>query len=291
MKSKMNYKSKRNLIIGLIAAVIVIAAIVGTVAYIKGNTSSQAAMEENNIENSQISNNIDKNTVTDNGGGTGPVVTPADNGNEGSTTEQQGNNDNANNTPANVNTNNDNNTTTNTNNAGGNNGTQTGKTNTPSKEYVQKTIIPNGGEERLVSEDEKMSWRPITVSAKTATADINVVKPQIESHKLAFINDDDINDEPIHSTVQRNDIITYVIQVVNHSEIEAKGVNIYDTLPIGTELIEGSISDNGTIKNGRISWRIDIPAKNEEEPIRVSFKVRVIVSLSLQFAKVQISSP
>ena len=55
----MNYKSKRNLIIGLIAAVIVIAAIVGTVAYIKGNTSSQAAMEENNIENSQISNNID----------------------------------------------------------------------------------------------------------------------------------------------------------------------------------------------------------------------------------------
>ena len=277
MKSKMNYKSKRNLIIGLIAAVIVIAAIVGTVAYIKGNTSSQAAMEENNIENSQISNNIDKNTVTDNGGGTGPVVTPADNGNEGSTTEQQGNNDNANNTPANVNTNNDNNTTTNTNNAGGNNGTQTGKTNTPSKEYVQKTIIPNGGEERLVSEDEKMSWRPITVSAKTATADINVVKPQIESHKLAFINDDDINDEPIHSTVQRNDIITYVIQVVNHSEIEAKGVNIYDTLPIGTELIEGSISDNGTIKNGRISWRIDIPAKNEEEPIRVSFKVRVLL--------------
>ena len=282
MKAKVNYKKRRNIIIGLIAAVVAVIAIGGSVAFIKGNRSASATMEENNISenanaNANANSTENNENQTDNVSNNAESTTSIENGEINNNTNNQNgtdgvrNNSRATSLSQNSGDAQRNNTQSRANSASTNN------SNVPNREYIQTTIIPNGGEERLVSEDEKIGWRPITVSAKTAVAEIDLVEPNIESHKLSYINDDSTNDEPIHSTVQKNDTITYVIQVVNHGDVEAKGINIYDSIPTGTELVEGSISDDGTIANGRISWKKDIPANNEETPVKVSFKVKVLL--------------
>ena len=276
MKAKLDYKKRKSIIIGLITTIIAIIAISGSVAFIKGNRNASAKMNENNITENTITSSTENNgnqddTINNN------VESAISNENTNDNTENQSgateieNSSNTTNLVQNNGSRQQNNTQSTT------NSSRTNDSNSPSREYTQTTIIPNGGEERLVSEEEKIGWRPITVSAKTAVAEIDLVELNIESHKLSYINNDSINDEPIHSTVQKNDIITYVIQVINHGEVEAKGVNIYDSIPEGTELVEGSISDNGTITNGRISWKMDVPANNEKEPVKVSFKVKVLL--------------
>ena len=68
MKARINYRSKRTIIIISIAVVLLIAAIAGTVAFVKGNRDSAAAMTDNNPGTSQndgtnagLPNNGDQN--------------------------------------------------------------------------------------------------------------------------------------------------------------------------------------------------------------------------------------
>ena len=68
LKARINYRSKRTIIIISIAVVLLIAAIAGTVAFVKGNRDSAAAMTDNNPGTSQndgtnagLPNNGDQN--------------------------------------------------------------------------------------------------------------------------------------------------------------------------------------------------------------------------------------
>lgn len=48
LKARINYRSKRTIIIISIAVVLLIAAIAGTVAFVKGNRDASAAMTDDN---------------------------------------------------------------------------------------------------------------------------------------------------------------------------------------------------------------------------------------------------
>lgn len=265
MKAKFNYKSKKTIIIIAIAAILLVAAIVGTVAFIKGNQESAAAM----TGNEEISTPADNDN---NGGLTGsdtqnsgdeqenPQI-PTVGDEDSQTTVEDGN------ATANENGGNADNTT---NNGTANNaGTTTGTTasTVPNQEYTQTTtqITEQPWETTLIG------WTPITVSASTVNLGIN--KAELQKIKLVYVGNDSLDKAPVTTVAQKGDELTYVIKVINASEIDAKNIKIYDSIPEGTEYVENSISDNGTIENGDLSWKIDI-AKGETKT--VSFKVTVV---------------
>lgn len=175
MKAKFNYKSKRTLIIVAIALVLLIAAIIGTVTFIKGNREAEAAMtsdgENTSIGIDSVENNGSSNTGIDNGN-SGEQVVPNIDANNGTInagdSEDVDNNTNAPTTS----------TTTGTTNA-----------NVPNQEYVQETIIQ--GEDKLVEQTTDMGWEPIGVSAISAATKLGINKATLENTKLAFINIDE----------------------------------------------------------------------------------------------------
>jgi len=73
--------------------------------------------------------------------------------------------------------------------------------------------------------------------------------------------------------VNGGDVVTYYVTVTNDGNAEAKDVKVTDTVPEGLNLVDGSISDKGTVKNGVITWKLGNLAKGEKRP--VSFKVNV----------------
>ncbi|WP_276935959.1 Spy0128 family protein [Faecalibaculum rodentium] len=73
--------------------------------------------------------------------------------------------------------------------------------------------------------------------------------------------------------VNGKDIVTYYVTVTNDGNVEAKDVKVTDTVPEGLTLVDGSISDKGTVKNGVITWKLGNLAKGEKRT--VSFKVNV----------------
>ena len=73
--------------------------------------------------------------------------------------------------------------------------------------------------------------------------------------------------------VNGGDIVTYYVTVTNDGNGEAKDVKVTDTVPEGLTLVEDSISDKGTVKNGLITWKLGTLAKGEKRT--VSFKVNV----------------
>lgn len=265
MKAKINYKSKKTIIIIAIAAILLVAAIVGTVAFIKGNQEAAAAM----TGDEEISTPVDNEN---NGGLTGSdtqnsgdeqenpqIPTVGDENNQ--TTVEDGN------AIANENGGNADNTT---NNGTANNaGTTTGTTasTVPNQEYTQTTtqITEQPWETTLIG------WTPITVSASTVNLGIN--KAELQKIKLVYVGNDSLDKAPVTTVAQKGDELTYVIKVINASEIDANNIKIYDSIPEGTEYVEDSISDNGTIEDGDLSWKIDI-AKGETKT--VSFKVTVL---------------
>ena len=54
LKAKLNYKSRKNIIIIAIAAILLLVAIAGTVAFIKSNSDASAAMTENEEINNDL---------------------------------------------------------------------------------------------------------------------------------------------------------------------------------------------------------------------------------------------
>ncbi|WP_289683542.1 Spy0128 family protein [Faecalibaculum rodentium] len=73
--------------------------------------------------------------------------------------------------------------------------------------------------------------------------------------------------------VNGGDVVTYYVTVTNDGNAEAKDVKVTDTVPEGLTLVDGSISDKGTVKNGVITWKLGNLAKGEKRT--VSFKVNV----------------
>ena len=277
MKAKINYRSKKTIIIISVAVVLLIAAIVGTVAFVKGNQDAAAAMTDDGTSTSQndganagLPNNGDQNNGDDqnNNGTTLPEVgdntNPADsnnNGNNGSTTNggtTGTNGANGSNTGANAGTTTGTTTT-------GNNGA-----NVPNQDYTQTTVIP-GRDNVLVEQNTEIGWSPISVAAYTAVSKLKVHKPDLDLQKYAYLDGDSLEELPVNTAVQKGETINYVIKITNRGNEDANGIRTIDSIPEGTEL--ASISEGGALNNdGKIVWKNDIKAG---ETVAVSFKVKV----------------
>ena len=271
MKAKINYKSRKTIIIIAIAVILVIAAIAGTVAFIKGNNNAAAAMpedEQTTIGDAQNNNGGDANQSDGN-----PSENPSDNpqtelpavdannngtttaGNDGTTGTTNGG------------------TTTNGNGTGTTTGTTTGTAGTgatvPNQDYTQTTtvITENPWETKTIG------WSPLSISAYTAAANLGINKPELSTEKLAYVQGDSLTEAPVHTAIQKGEVITYVIKVTNKGNLDATSIRTIDTVPEGTELVEGSITANGTESNGKITWKTDIKAG---KPVELSFQVKVV---------------
>lgn len=259
MKARINYKSKKTIIIIAIAVVLLIAAITGTVAYIKGNNNAAAAME--NTEVTEPANN--GNDSNNNGGVENPNTPNTDNpeqipiidDNQNPTTPAQ-NGD----------------TTTNpgtTTNQGTTTGTTTGNAGTtvPDTEYTQTTVVENPWK------TEDITWAPISLQAITETAGLNINTPDLEVTKTAYVGNQEITAEPTNTVVQPGQEITYVIRIKNTGNLPTSTIRTIDAIPEGTELVEETISEGGELVNGKITWKNVIAAG---ETVELSFKVKVI---------------
>ena len=266
MKARINYKSRKTIIITCVIAVLLIAAVTGTVAFIKGNNNAAAAMPDDNEQvnlNNGNSNNGDTPQENDNQNN-GENVEPNLNGDQNNGTTNNG-------------ANNSNATNQNTNNGTTTAGTTTGTTttgnngaNVPNQDYTQTTVIP-GRDNVLVEQNTKIGWSPISVAAYIATANLNIHKPNLELQKYAYLDGDSLEELPINTAVQKGETITYVIKITNKGNEDANGIRTIDSIPEGTEL--ASISEGGELNNdGKIVWKNDIKAG---ETVTVSFKVVV----------------
>ena len=287
MKEKINYKSKRALIIGAICVALFATVAAGTAFYLKGNKDTKATAENDIMSNSSVDTNTNNSKEDKNKGENENTNTSNDNNENTENKENKENKEDKDETSNNDNeddttdSNNKNNGSTNTTNNTNNTNTETSdnsssSTNLPSKKYIQtgETI------ERKVSDEFLVSWIPIEVKAITERLN----KPVLEISKKSYINNEKEEDTEIHSAVINKDYITYKIIVKNTSEVDAKNVYIYDSIPKGTQLIE--IYDDGTENNNKITWIKDVKAGEE---INVSFKVRVILDIKEELEDIEIT--
>ena len=295
MKAKLDFKSKRTIIITAIIAALAIGAGVGGYFYAKGNNQAGAT---NAVDGSQVteqastdtpSNNNPENAETDANNGNGADETTA------TTNGTTGNNTNGNNgngtTGNNTNGNNGNGAT-------GNNGattnarTNTGRTANGTGNATNDATTPTNADdtdatttyedvtETIVVENpwesHNVNWTPEKLN--TSIPEVNVNKPQLESTKTAYVQGEEITNKPVNTAIQKGGEITYVINIKNTGDIDASKVMVYDNVPAGTELVE---NEEGTIENikdndgndiQRIVWEKDVKAGEE---VSVSFKVKV----------------
>lgn len=66
--------------------------------------------------------------------------------------------------------------------------------------------------------------------------------------------------------------IVYTISVKNTSEFKSDGTTmpVYDDIPQGLNVLQNTISDNGTYKDGTITWNIKIPSGGETKSVQAS---------------------
>ena len=289
MKARINYKSKKTIIIISVALVLLIIAITGTVAFVKGNRNASAAVnvdsssssqngENNNGTNAGLQNNGDQNngeTVNDeenllNAGNNANPEETENNLNSANTGNNGDNSSNTNGGTTGATTGNGSTNGTSNRNNGSSTTITTGGANVPNQDYTQTTVIP-GRENVLVEQNTEIGWSPISVAAYTAASRLKVHKPDLELQKYAYLDGDSLEELPVNTAVQKGETITYVIKITNKGNEDAKNIRTIDEIPEGTELV--SISEGGALNNeGKIAWKNDIKAG---ETVTVSFKAKV----------------
>ena len=269
MKEKINYKSKRAIIIGITCVALFALVAIGTVLYIKGNNDTKATSNNESSSNIAIDDSSNSNTESN----SKSEGKNSDNKNEktDANTTIDENGENQSNNVNNDNTENGNKANNNEENSDEITGTnsRTGTTTVlDDSDGSASTTYTQTGEtvERKISDEFLVSWTPIAVNA--ITEQIN--KPELEIKKKSFINNEKEEDTDIHTAVVAKDYITYKISVKNNSDVDAKNIHIYDNVPKGTKFIE--IYDEGTEKDGKLTWIKDIKSKEE---VIVSFRVQV----------------
>ena len=282
MKARINYRSKRTIIIISIAVVLLIAAIAGTVAFVKGNKDAAAAMPDDNHGTSQndgtnagLPNNGDQNDGSDQNNDGTTLPTDGDNTNPADSNNNDNNGSTTNDGTTGTNGANGSTTgTTNGANTGANAGTTTGTTtagnngaNVPNQDYAQTTTVITENP----WEKKEIGWSPISVAAYTAASKLKVHKPDLDLKKYAYLDGDSLEELPVNTAAQKGETITYVIKITNKGNEDTNGIRTIDSIPEGTEL--ASISEGGALNNdGKIVWKNDIKAG---ETVTVSFKVVV----------------
>ena len=282
MKARINYRSKRTIIIISIAVVLLIAAIAGTVAFVKGNEDAAAAMTDDNHGTSQndgtnagLPNNGDQNDGSDQNNDGTTLPTDGDNTNPADSNNNDNNGSTTNDGTTGTNGANGSTTgTTNGANTGANAGTTTGTTtagnngaNVPNQDYTQTTTVITENP----WEKKEIGWSPISVAAYTAASKLKVHKPDLDLQKYAYLDGDSLEELPVNTAAQKGETITYVIKITNKGNEDTNGIRTIDSIPEGTEL--ASISEGGALNNdGKIVWKNDIKAG---KTVTVSFKVVV----------------
>ena len=282
MKARINYRSKRTIIIISIAVVLLIAAIAGTVAFVKGNKDAAAAMtddkhgtSQNDGTNAGLPNNGDQNDGSDQNNDGTTLPTDGDNTNPADSNNNDNNGSTTNDGTTGTNGANGSTTgTTNGANTGANAGTTTGTTtagnngaNVPNQDYAQTTTVITENP----WEKKEIGWSPISVAAYTAASKLKVHKPDLDLQKYAYLDGDSLEELPVNTAAQKGETITYVIKITNKGNEDTNGIRTIDSIPEGTEL--ASISEGGALNNdGKIVWKNDIKAG---ETVTVSFKVVV----------------
>ena len=283
MKARINYKSKKTIIIIAIAVVLLIAAITGTVAYIKGNNNVAAAME--NTEVTEPANN--GNDSNNNGGVENPNTPNTDNpeqipiidDNQNPTTPAQ-NGD----------------TTTNpgtTTNQGTTTGTTTGNAGTtvPDTEYTQTTVVENPWK------TEDITWAPISLQAITANNGLEICVPSFSIEKSSEIVKYSENKS---DKAEVGDTIKYTITVTNTGKVTLNDIEVRDdmvgvsttikTLEVGRNekiLAEHVVSEEDIIKSldndGIITNIATAIYRNEEKEAENTVEAKNEYNLTIKY--------
>lgn len=109
---------------------------------------------------------------------------------------------------------------------------------------------------RTLANGDKLNWT-VTNKALVNGKETNVVSNEVGVPKLVF------NKQVNKTKATEGDILTYTISVTNQGKFSSYNVEVKDTVPQGTELVEGQ----------KTSWTI--PELREGQTETVSFKVKV----------------
>lgn len=82
-----------------------------------------------------------------------------------------------------------------------------------------------------------------------------------------------------HTGVMNGEEITVTSIICNHSAAPYQGITLTDPAPIGGEVVPGSVSHGGVIKDGGVTWTLDVPADTKME---LTYKVKVTAPLGGQ---------
>ena len=314
MKARINYKSRQIIIIMSIAVVLLIAAITGTVAFVKGNRNVAAAMknenrqtvensEDNsrtnisiadngNLNNNETGNNSDNGKVLPNTGDNANPIDIGQNGNNGENNGATIENDgtkvaDTGNTPStttengsvagNSSSNNSlGNSTSGNQNGNTSTSTTTGEANVPNQEYTQTTVIP-GRENVLVEQNTEIGWSPINIKAFDIATKLKVHVnkfPDISTIKTSEGKHKDGTPATKENPLHELDTITYTLAVKNIGN--GKGiVKISDTVPEGTTLVADSIKcGENTYTEAELNAGIEVSLEGGEEKY-ITFTVTI----------------
>ena len=266
MASKFKVPDKKTLVAIIIIAVLLIAAIVGTVAFLKNRGTAEATELENYEEQSTATTQEEQST-TDTQEQSGETATP---GNEEQTTEPAGDAETADTT-----TTGGNQGTAGTGATGGATGTTGGTGTTTTIDNIQESTITeyqtNIIPERLVLEGEEKIWTPRELQASFASAYINIDEvqtPDITVNKTATTKSE-------NNVAQIGEEITYTITVQNNTNEKIERIYVTDTIPEKTTYVS-STSNAEEFKNGTVvtslRWMVDIEANSTTS---VNFTVTV----------------
>ena len=254
MSNSGNTLNKKTIIAIVIIAVLLIAAIIGVVVFLKdqGETSAmaengsqtssdenvQARQEEQNQEPQEQAQTEEQNTDTQNNEQDEPST-------EVATTNDGATNDDANQGGATTGTTNNSGSSTGTTNSGNNANNNDNDAENIQESVIEETqIIP--GEEIDIGERKELSWTPqalATVSAIAGNMQLNA--PNLVTEKTSVVVDKDGNEIKDATTVALDQKVTYTIIIENRGNVEGtieKG-KTYDTLPKGFDYSKTKAED------------------------------------------------
>ena len=95
--------------------------------------------------------------------------------------------------------------------------------------------------------------------------------PKVTINKQQSVNDGTPTDATLE--VLKDDIVTYFITVENTGTEIADGVVVRDTIPAGLTLVDGTISNHGSVTDNVITWVIDNLEVGEKDTLTFQVKV------------------
>ena len=246
MKTRFNYKSKKTIIIAIIALALIIISGIAIGMFIKANDTAEAVGGNNTVTDGN--NSINQNETVENQTGTTGEQNgeTAGNAGEGEDQENPDNEEDANNENNEGNVNNEENAENqeeNANNEGNNAGNDAGNNagnannnaaNVPGTEFIvgRTETIP----ERVISENYYVSWIPrqfnTTVENELNKSNITAVKTVAKVTGNGILQNAE--------TAKVGDILQYTITLTNNHEKINGVVTVKDIIPWGTEFVSAT---------------------------------------------------